>query len=192
MNFAQWIPGTKASAVRGLNNAMEGTASISATNAVLGNMMNKTVGGALIGGIGNAAIYSQSGQGMGGATNYGEAIMGGAGVGAVAGAALGVMGAKSVMATAKGRIKRNEQKIAKATEKVLSRDPQLGDELQLLRRNTKENKALVKTGAMTKAEAGKMNAWNNNVVDGALNTAGLSRKAKKQLKTTVYSRPVNP
>lgn len=189
MNIAQWIPGTTSSAIRGLNNAVEGTTA-SVHGAVFGSMMSKTVGGALAGGIGNAAIYSQSGQGMGGATNYGEAIMGGAGVGAVAGAALGVMGAKSVMATARGRISKNKQQMTKAAEKVLKRADGLENNLQVMKNSENVRQGFVSAGSLTPQQAKIETRADRDFAFSGF--GGLSKKARKQLKTTVYSRPVNP
>ena len=206
MSFAKFIPGTMENSIRGLNRAAEGTSSV--PSAVLGNMMNKTVGGALVGGIGNAAIYSQSGQGMGGSTNYGEAIMGGAGVGAGVGVALGAIGTRSVMATAKGRIKKNGQQISKYSERILKKQSGLEEDITNLRAEKRQTKADLADTAEQWRQAGHDEdiiehyiAPHRQAAAAALKdkqTAifsglpGLSKNARRKLQTTVYNRPVNP
>ena len=107
------------SAEAGLSRAVKGAPGNPA-GAVVGNMLNKTIGGAVIGAGANAAVYGNSGQSVDGAYSYGEAAMSGGMVGAALGGAIGVAGIKGAVATARAKRTVSDKRIAKAADRVIN------------------------------------------------------------------------
>ena len=89
--------------------------------AVAGNMLNKTIGGAVIGAGANAAVYGNSGQSVDGAYSYGEAAVSGGMVGAALGGVIGVTGIKGAVATARAKRTVSDKRIAKAADRVINK-----------------------------------------------------------------------
>lgn len=108
------------SAEAGLSRAVKGAPGNPA-GAIAGNMLNKTIGGAVIGAGANAAVYGNSGQSVDGAYSYGEAAMSGGMVGAALGGAIGVAGIKGAVATARAKRTVSDKRIAKAADRVINK-----------------------------------------------------------------------
>lgn len=103
-----------------LNRAVAGSAP-NPIMPVVGNILNKSIGGAVLGAGGNMAVYGNSGQSVDGAYSYGEAAVSGALAGGIAGVALGVAGAKSAFATARAKRTVSDKRIAKAADRVINK-----------------------------------------------------------------------
>ena len=88
------------------------------SKAVFGDMLNKTAGGAIIGGVGNAAIYSDQQRDLGGSYSMGEAFLSGAAAGAFGGAVIGALGAKATARGARGNLEKANKRLDKARERA--------------------------------------------------------------------------
>lgn len=108
------------SAEAGLSRAVKGAPGNPA-GAIAGNMLNKTIGGAVIGAGANAAVYGNSGQSVDGAYSYGEAAVSGGMVGAALGGVIGVTGIKGAVATARAKRTVSDKRIAKAADRVINK-----------------------------------------------------------------------
>ena len=108
------------SAEAGLSRAVKGAPGNPA-GAIAGNMLNKTIGGAVIGAGANAAVYGNSGQSVDGAYSYGEAAVSGGMVGAALGGVIGVAGIKGAVATARAKRTVSDKRIAKAADRVINK-----------------------------------------------------------------------
>ena len=108
------------SAEAGLSRAVKGAPG-NPVGAIAGNMLNKTIGGAVIGAGANAAVYGNSGQSVDGAYSYGEAAVSGGMVGAALGGVIGVAGIKGAVATARAKRTVSDKRIAKAADRVINK-----------------------------------------------------------------------
>ncbi len=98
--------------------AVDNASTLGQSKAVFGDMLNKTAGGAIIGGVGNAAIYSDQQRDLGGSYSMGEAFLSGAAAGAFGGAVVGTLGAKATARGARGNLEKVNKRLDKATEKA--------------------------------------------------------------------------
>lgn len=106
---------------RNFESASAGASKLGQSKAVFGDMLNKAAGGAIIGGVGNAAIYSDQQRDLGGSYSMGEAFLSGAAAGAFGGAVVGALGAKATARGARGNLKKAEARLAKSREIMTSR-----------------------------------------------------------------------
>lgn len=116
------------SALRGLNRAGQGLADaekgasvLGKAHAVGGKILGSTLGGGLLGGAGNAALYANNQQGIGGSFSMGDAFMTGAAGGALLGGVVGIGGARATARAAKGDVVRATARMEKATARANKR-----------------------------------------------------------------------
>ena len=108
-------------AARNLESAQKGASKLGQARAVAGNIFANSAGGALVGGIGNAALYANRGEAIGGSYNTGDAFLTGAIGGAILGGVVGIGGAKATARAAKGNLAQAEARLAKSREKMARR-----------------------------------------------------------------------
>lgn len=167
----------EARAVNALNKAVK-IKSPSATRAVAGNMLSSTLGGGLLGGAGNAALYANNQQGIGGSFSMGDAFMTGAVGGALLGGAIGIGGAKRVVATAKANRKTDRSAVKKAADRLASRYRMPDTDVARLNTATAANDE-VDLAAM----AGHYRQYGISL--------GLSKRAAKAYQTSMFSKALN-
>lgn len=167
----------EARAVRALNKAVE-RKSPNAARAVAGNVLSSTLGGGLLGGAGNAALYANNQQGIGGSFSMGDAFMTGAAGGALLGGAIGIGGAKRVVATAKANRKTDQGAVKKAADRLASRYSIADTDV-----------ARLKTATASKDKADLAIMVNHYRQYGS--SLGLSKRAAKAYQTSLFSKALN-
>ena len=167
----------EARAVRALNKAVE-RKSPNAARAVAGNVLSSTLGGGLLGGAGNAALYANNQQGIGGSFSMGDAFMTGAVGGALLGGAIGIGGAKRVVATAKANRKTDQGAVKKAADRLASRY-NMGPNAQVLR------------DAVDGKDEATIRQLKMGFRQSATEQFGLSKKAAKAYQTSLFSQALN-
>lgn len=111
----------------GLENAQKGASAMGQTRAAVGNILGNSAGGALVGGIGNAALYANRGEAIGGSYNTGDAFLTGAIGGAILGGAVGGFGAKAAMKRAGGNVAGATKRLEQATARMNRRGLRVGN-----------------------------------------------------------------
>lgn len=150
------------SALRGLNragqnlaNAEKGASALGKAHAVGGKILGNALGGGLVGGIGNAALYANNQQGIGGSFNMGDAFMTGAVGGALLGGVIGIGGARATAAAAKGNMTKATARMEKATARANKRGVTADYAEQYRQKNPKfvptKNGATRRTGSQSNA-----------------------------------------
>ncbi len=118
------LPGTKGAAqyavdksAKALAKAEEGAQGV---GDFFGNVSSHMFGGAMMGGVGNTALYANAGDGYNGVQGYGQAFFSGATAGAIAGGALGAYRGVGRATASDARIARLQAKHEK-NQAVLAR-----------------------------------------------------------------------
>lgn len=125
----------------------------------MGHVLGQTAGGAVLGGVGNAAVYGSQGEGIGGAYTMPEAFIGGAMAGALAGAGIGAFGAKGAANRAVASSAQAQKKLGRLTDSALGKSEiqAYGDASSTVksgkRRLNKLNARYAKKGSLTPEEA---------------------------------------
>lgn len=123
---ARAVSGLKSARV-GLENAQKGASAMEQTRTAVGNILGNSAGGALVGGVGNAALYANNQQGIGGSFSMGDAFMTGAIGGAILGGVVGGVGARAAMKRANGNVAGATKRLEQATARMNSRGLRIGD-----------------------------------------------------------------
>lgn len=118
------LPGTKGAAEYAVNKSAKALAKAEegaqGVGDFFGNVSSHMFGGAMMGGIGNTALYANAGDGYNGVQGYGQAFFSGATAGAIAGGALGAYRGVGRATASDARIARLQAKHEK-NQAVLAR-----------------------------------------------------------------------
>ena len=128
MNFSKLKQGfdlaLEKRAVSRLNRAAKSVkevGNVEKARVAMGHVLGQTAGGAVLGGVGNAAVYGSQGEGIGGAYTMPEAFIGGAMAGALAGAGIGAFGAKGAANRAVASSAQAQKKLGRLTDSALGK-----------------------------------------------------------------------
>ena len=118
------LPGTKGAAEYAVNKSAKALAKAEegaqGVGDFFGNVSSHMFGGAMMGGVGNTALYANAGDGYNGVQGYGQAFFSGATAGAIAGGALGAYRGVGRATASDARIARLQAKHEK-NQAVLAR-----------------------------------------------------------------------
>ena len=118
------LPGTKGAAEYAVNKSAKALAKAEegaqGVGDFFGNVSSHMFGGAMMGGVGNTALYANAGDGYNGVQGYGQAFFSGATAGAIAGGALGAYRGVGRATASDARIARAQAKHEK-NQAVLAR-----------------------------------------------------------------------
>lgn len=201
--IAQHIPGTTTNRINKLNKLSENPESLSSIEqgrVAAGHVLGVAAGGAIIGGVGNAAIYSDQQRDLGGSYSMGEAFLSGATAGAFGGAVVGALGVKSAVKRAAGNVETNNKKIGVLTDKLTNNQ---GKEYKKFKTEARGAKKRFKKNPTqenyddyqdTRAERIYSGQQINSTITGYKNfnsSANLDSKAEKKMRTHIFSKPIN-
>lgn len=208
--IAQHIPGTTTNRINKINRLSENPESLSSieqARIAAGHVMGRAAGGAVIGAGVNGYEYSQTGMGFGGSFSMTESVLSGAVAGAIGGGLIGSLGAKAAGKNAVGNVEKSNKQIATLTDKLTNnqrleyrkfktearaakrrftrneaRNP---GSLDLPNRDIyAENRSLrFNKGSQISAQINSYNDFNSS--------ASLGDKAKKRMRTHIFSKPIN-
>ena len=179
----------------------------------MGHVLGQTAGGAVLGGVGNAAVYGSQGEGIGGAYTMPEAFIGGAMAGALAGAGIGAFGAKGAANRVVASSAKAQKKLGRLTDSALG-EPGVRayrDASSTVksgkRRLKKLNARYVKNGGFTPEEEAEFNSINADMPNNQamaqergdylrnrieyFKSLGASEDAIRGMRTHAFSNPVN-
>lgn len=179
----------------------------------MGHVLGQTAGGAVLGGVGNAAVYGSQGEGIGGAYTMPEAFIGGAMAGALAGAGMGAFGAKGAANRAVASSAKAQKKLGRLTDSALGKSDVRAyrDASSAVRsgerRLSKLQRRLDKKGSLTDEEIAEVNSIvadmpnkkarvqnSEDILRNRINyfkSLGASKDAIKGMRTHLFSKPVN-
>jgi len=220
MNFSKLKQGfdlaLEKRAVSRLNSAAKSVkkvGNVEKARVAMGHVLGQTAGGAVLGGVGNAAVYGSQGEGIGGAYTMPEAFIGGAMAGALAGAAIGAFGAKGAANRVVASSAKAQKKFGRLTDSALGKPGVRAyrDAASAVksgeRRLGKLQRRFDKKGSLTPEEIVEVNnikadmpnnqAMAQKYMDrlndriNYLESIGASKRAIKGMRTHLFSKPVN-
>lgn len=207
---AQHIPGTTTNRINKLNRLSknpESLSSIEQGRIATGHMLGRVTGGAIIGGVGNAAIYSDQQRDLGGSYSMGEAFLGGAAAGAFGGAVVGALGAKTAVKNAAGNIEKSNKQIGLLTDKLTNNQGSRYRQFKTSARSAKKkftkneannpgttdgiNRGIFKNDTEIRKKIGAQISAQINSYKDFNSSASLSNEAKQKMRTHIFSKPID-